>query len=163
MIPADEFYAGLYRVIAASGAFITDPADRVLLVKPNYRDHWGWPGGHVDDGEAPEAGCAREVKEELGLELPVGRLLTVHWVPELTDRPYALVHFMFDCGTLPNGDSIVLQEEELDAYGFFTAEQAAELLPPHLLERFTASQRARRNSECLYLSGGPQSRSASRP
>ncbi|GAA0375375.1 ADP-ribose pyrophosphatase [Acrocarpospora corrugata] len=157
VIPADEFYAGLYRVIPASGAFITDPADRVLLVKPNYRDHWGWPGGHVDDGESPEVGCGREIREEIGLELAVGRLLTVHWVPELSDRPYALVHFLFDCGTLPDGDGIVLQEDELDAYGFFTAEEAAGLLPPYLLERLVAGQRARRSGECVYLSGAAQS------
>ncbi|WP_214108672.1 NUDIX domain-containing protein [Acrocarpospora catenulata] len=151
MIPAEEFYAGLHRVIPASGAYITDPEDRVLLVKPNYRDHWGWPGGHVDEGESPEVGCAREVREELGLDLPVGPLLTVHWVPPLVDRPYALVHFLFDCGTLPGGEGVRLQEEELDDFGFFTPAEAKPLLPPYLHERLTAAAWARRTACCTYL------------
>jgi len=43
--------------IAVSGtvaaAFITDPEDRVLLVKPASRDEWGFTGGWVDRGESP--------------------------------------------------------------------------------------------------------------
>src|SRR5690606_21901344 len=54
----DAYYAGLDKVLAGTGAFLTDPSDRVLLVKPNYVDHWGWPGGHVDAGETPEQACA---------------------------------------------------------------------------------------------------------
>ena len=54
-------------------------------MKPNYRDHWTLPGGICEFGEAPHAGCAREVAEETGLELPVGRLLSVDWQLPLPD------------------------------------------------------------------------------
>ncbi|MEV5743640.1 NUDIX hydrolase [Microbispora rosea] len=156
MIPADVFYAGLFKVAAAAAGFLTDSSGRVLLVKPGYRDHWGWPGGHIDEGESPEAACGRELAEELGLTRQVGRLLVVQWVPPLDDRPIPLVHFLFDCGTFDDGTGedgtrVVLQEEELDDYGFFTAEQAASLMPAYLVARLTAAQRARATGETAYL------------
>lgn len=153
MIPADAFYAGLFKVAAAAAGFLTDSSGRVLLVKPGYRDHWGWPGGHIDEGESPEAACGRELAEELGITRPVGRLLVVQWVPPRDDRPIPLVHFLFDCGTVEDGTDVkvVLQEEELDDYGFFTAEDAASLMPAYLVARLTAAQRARRTGETVYL------------
>jgi 8-oxo-dGTP pyrophosphatase MutT (NUDIX family) len=151
VIPADVFYAGLSKVVAAAAGFITDPSGRVLLVKPNYRDHWGWPGGHVDEGESPDVACAREVLEELGLQPPVGRLLVVHWVPPIEDRPLPLVHFLFDCGTVVDGNSIILQAEELDGYGFFTAEEAASIMPSYLATRLTAAQTARASNTTVYI------------
>ncbi|MEZ0076567.1 NUDIX domain-containing protein [Planotetraspora sp. GP83] len=151
MIPADVFYAELNKVVAGACGFITDPSGRVLLVKPNYRDHWGWPGGHVDEGELPEEACGRELLEELGLAPPVGRLLVVHWVPPLGDRPIPLVHFLFDCGTVADGDSVVLQAEELDGYGFFTADEAAGIMPPYLMAQLAAAERARAAGTTAYI------------
>lgn len=75
----------------------------------------------------------------------------VQWVPPLDDRPIPLVHFLFDCGTFEDGTGVVLQEEELDDYGFFTAEQAATLMPAYLVARLRAAQRARATGETVYL------------
>lgn len=160
----DDFYASLNKVLAGAGAYITDPDGRVLLVKPNYRDHWGFPGGHVDEGEEPGEACVREVAEELGLSLPLGRLLVVHWVPVLDSRPFPLIHFLFECGSVPVDEAVILQEEELDDYGFFTEAETEPLVPGFLFDRIRAAGRARRSGATYYLApGGSAEVAAERP
>jgi 8-oxo-dGTP diphosphatase len=51
--------------------------DRKLLIylrddKPDipFPNHWDFFGGHVEEKETPEDALVREVKEELGIELP---------------------------------------------------------------------------------------------
>jgi 8-oxo-dGTP pyrophosphatase MutT (NUDIX family) len=53
---------------------------RVLLIHDAHRN-WGFPKGHVDDGEAAEDAARREVAEETGVEVlrmhaPLG---TIDW------------------------------------------------------------------------------------
>ena len=79
---------------------ITDAADRMLIVKPNYQPHWSLPGGSVEDGEAPHQGAAREVAEEVGLDLAAGDLLVVDWVAAEGTRPRAVISYLFDGGTV---------------------------------------------------------------
>ncbi|WP_327586484.1 NUDIX hydrolase [Nonomuraea sp. NBC_00507] len=147
----NDFWATVNRVIAGAAAYITDEKGRVLLVDPNYREHWNFPGGIVDAGEHPAQACAREVAEEVGLEVEVGRLLTVHW-GELSYIPYPLVNFLFDCGEIASDTPITLQAEELDDYGFFTVEEAERLLPSHVYQRLLAAAAARESGEMRYLS-----------
>ena len=44
--PAEEaaWYARLPTMFAAAAALFTGSEGRVLLVKPNYREHWSLPG-----------------------------------------------------------------------------------------------------------------------
>jgi len=51
-----------------------------LLIRDSYRN-WGFPKGHLENGEAPEAAALREVAEETGLagvELR-GAIETIDW------------------------------------------------------------------------------------
>jgi len=70
-------------------AVIRDADRRVLLTKRPQGSHmgglWEFPGGKVDDGEAPGNALARELHEELGLEVRVERPFTfaVHEEPGL--------------------------------------------------------------------------------
>jgi 8-oxo-dGTP diphosphatase len=75
------------------GAFITDEAGRLLLVK-RLRDPeagcWGLPGGKVDFGERLVETAVREIAEEVGLAIAVIDLICIvdqidldagtHWV-----------------------------------------------------------------------------------
>jgi ADP-ribose pyrophosphatase YjhB (NUDIX family) len=145
------WYASLATMYGSAAAVITDPADRVLLVKPNYRDHWSLPGGVLEQAEAPHVGCFREVEEEIGLVLPPGRMLTVAWTAPDGERPKPIVSFLFDGGVLADASGIRLQEEELDDWRFVAPEELGDYLPPFLLRRVTAALTARSTGTATYL------------
>jgi 8-oxo-dGTP diphosphatase len=149
-VEPEIYYAGLAAAYVTGGALITDPAGRVLLVKPNYRDHWLLPGGTAEDNEPPEAACARELKEEIGLVLRVGPLLVVDWKPAREERPRPTVSFVFDAGVLDDPGQIRLQEDELDDHGFFEPGKATALLGPGAA-RLPAALRARETKAPVYL------------
>jgi 8-oxo-dGTP diphosphatase len=62
------------------GAFgiIFDEQGRVLLCHREDMDVWNLPGGRVDSGEMPTDALIREVQEESGLEVEIGRLVGVY-------------------------------------------------------------------------------------
>jgi ADP-ribose pyrophosphatase YjhB (NUDIX family) len=150
---ADEgtWFASLPGVVVAAGALITDRADRVLLVKPNYRDHWALPGGICEHGEPPQAGCGREVAEELGLELRVGRLLATDWSQPYGAEARPIMHFVFDGGLLDDDAGIVIQEAELDGYRFTPRAELSSHLPAYGLVRVTGALRARESESYIFL------------
>jgi ADP-ribose pyrophosphatase YjhB (NUDIX family) len=57
---------------------VRDAENRLLLVQrghPPAQGSWTLPGGRVEPGESPAEAAAREVREETGLQVEVGRLL----------------------------------------------------------------------------------------
>ena len=63
--------------------------DRVLIHRAEIDDFWALPGGRVEILETAEHALVREMKEEINVEVSVGRLL---WVVEnffeYDDNPY---------------------------------------------------------------------------
>jgi 8-oxo-dGTP pyrophosphatase MutT (NUDIX family) len=59
---------------------IVDGAPLYLLIRDSYRN-WGFPKGHVEEGEAPDDAALREVSEETGLTDLVlrGLIETIDW------------------------------------------------------------------------------------
>ena len=54
--------------------------DRVLLHRAEIDDFWALPGGRVEAGESSPEALVREMREEMGVDVVVGRLL---WVAEI--------------------------------------------------------------------------------
>lgn len=135
------YIAGLPRVIAGAAALFRDGDGRVLLVEPNYREGWALPGGTIesDDGETPRQGARRETAEEIGLDVPLGRLLAVDWVHG-TARP-PLVAYLYDGGVLSEQElkAIRLQEEELLSWRLVAREELPDHLPGALGRRVLAA------------------------
>jgi ADP-ribose pyrophosphatase YjhB (NUDIX family) len=58
------------------------------------KDFWAIPGGGLDPGESLEDGARREVREELGVEAAIGRLLFLQqFASSRTDRDEELEFF----------------------------------------------------------------------
>jgi ADP-ribose pyrophosphatase YjhB (NUDIX family) len=150
-IEPEQWYAQLATQYAAAGALFTDPDGKVLLVKPNYREYWTLPGGMVDHGETPEHALRRELKEELGLDLAVGRLLVIDWASAYARRPRPIVYFLFDAGVLDPGTDIRLQEAELDEYAYVAPGQVAARVASYTAARVPAALSARATGTTLYL------------
>ena len=145
------WFAQLPTMFGAAAALFTNPAGRVLLVKPNYRDHWSLPGGILEHGEPPHVGCRREVEEELGIAIDPGPLLVVGWAPPDDVRPKLVVHFVFDGGVLADDAPIRLQESELDHYRFVESADLSGYLPAIISARVTAALRSRSTGATTYL------------
>ena len=145
------WFAQLPTMYGTSAALFTNAAGQVLLVKPNYRDHWLLPGGILEHGEAPDAGCRREVAEELGLDIEPGPLLAVGWAAPDGARPKPIVIFVFDGGVLADDTPIRLQEAELDDYRFVRAADLDDYLPPVMGARVAAAFHSRGTGGTAYL------------
>jgi 8-oxo-dGTP diphosphatase len=145
---------GFARSYAVACAFVTDPEGRALIVKPTYNDDWQFVGGMVDRGEAPDEACAREIKEEIGIDLPVGDLLVLDYVP---DHPFVsapMSIYIFDCGTVDDPALIRLQEAELEEFAFLPCNEAASRFAAVHSPRFNLAVEARRTGRTTYVPHG---------
>ncbi|MEZ0095436.1 NUDIX domain-containing protein [Streptacidiphilus sp. EB129] len=148
-----HFLAQLPRAFSAACAVVTDPQDRVLLVKCHNRAPFGPPGGVVEAGESPELAVCRELAEETGLQLPPGRLLAVSWITaggtSVSDMPG--VQFVFDMGTVPAGTPLVLQSDEVAEAAWVAPEDLLQYMGPLRAERIRAVLQARTDGEVRII------------
>ena len=123
-----------------AGALIFDENGRFLLVNPTYKEPWEVPGGVVEANESPAQACVREVREELGLDIALERLLLVDYLSDSLEKVEALM-FIFQGPTLTQAEieAIQLQAEELSEYRFCTINEAVELLNHRLGRRVRRS------------------------
>ncbi|MFI7615088.1 NUDIX domain-containing protein [Nonomuraea terrae] len=144
----------LARARAAAGALFFDDEGRVMLVQPVYKPERDIPGGCVEPGETPYEACVREVREELGIEPSIGRLLVADWAPHPDHGDNIL--FVFDGGEL-DGETlgrIRFADGELSAYAFHPADELEELLIERMARRVKAAVTARELGETVYLEHG---------
>lgn len=83
-------------IVVAVGAVITDDAGRVVLVKRGkepQRGRWTVPGGSVEVGESLPEAAAREVLEETGLRVRIGRELWELLSPTADGRMFEIHDF----------------------------------------------------------------------
>lgn len=132
-----------------------DEAGRLLLVDPAYKPYWDIPGGMVEANESPPEAAARELREEIGLDAPVGALLCVDWIAP-RDPWDDLLMFVFEGGILPaeRAASLCPTDDELRDVRWCTAPQAEKLLCEDVWTRTSAALQARENHRPVYLHEG---------
>ncbi len=147
-----SFWALLPRKRVGAGVVPVDDAGRVLLVEPAYKPGWEVPGGLVEPGEAPRAAAQREVREELGLDVVVGRLVVVDWQPP-GRRPDDGLMLLYACESV-GSERIVLQESELRSWRWCDSDEVAARTTPFMARRLAAAVAAIGSGATVELEDG---------
>jgi len=107
----------------------------ILLIQRADNAHWGLPGGHVEPGESVAQATAREVLEETGCAIEVGRLIGVYsdpaWqtVESSSGRRPQFVNLCFEARVIAVVGEPTTPEETLDT-GFFALDALPEPFVP---------------------------------
>jgi mutator protein MutT len=113
-----------YRLPISIKAALVDGGRACLLL--NERDQWELPGGRLERGESPEQCLLREVREEVGLEVAIERLLDAR---AATPAPGKEVFVLVYRCRLAAAGVPVLSSEHRQAGWFSLAEMDSLVLP----------------------------------
>jgi ADP-ribose pyrophosphatase YjhB (NUDIX family) len=106
----------------------------LLLMRRSDNGHWGLPGGYVEVGESVVEATAREVLEETGVRVQVGRLIGVYSDPRRQVVAYPdgcrvqAVNLCFEAAAVGTGEATT--PEETLATGYFSCEGLPEPFVP---------------------------------
>ncbi|MEU9232430.1 NUDIX hydrolase [Streptomyces subrutilus] len=149
------YYAAQPAPLVAATGIVLDTDGRVLVLTTSYKADLELPGGTVEGTETPEEGLARELKEELDLSLPVGRLLAVDSRPpgELGRSLVVHVHLV---GPLrpEEAASISFADGEIVEARWLSPQEAVAALPARLARRLRAALAALHTGSLAHLADG---------
>jgi len=126
IVEGDRVGKGARLSIGCSAAVFNE-VRRLLLTRRADNGRWCLPSGRMEPGESATEACAREVEEETGLRVAVGRLIGLysspHRIYEYADgNRYQVVGLHFE--TTPIGGGLRLSDETTE-YGYFTRDEIA--------------------------------------
>src|SRR5438552_2255183 len=119
------------REVSAGGIVFRRDAEGVahfLLIKDSYQ-HWGFPKGHLEEGESPAVAATRETREETGLEQLVmqGPIRIIDWHFRFRGR-YIHKYCHFFLFESPSGEPVPQRDEGITAYRWCTLDEALRAL-----------------------------------
>jgi 8-oxo-dGTP diphosphatase len=117
------------RPILGVGAVVVDRG-RALLVRRGHepaRGQWSIPGGRVEPGETLRDAVRREILEETGLSIEVGRRLRILERIFRDDSARVKYHYvLIDYRAIPTGGALSASSDAADAR-YFTSRQLEKL------------------------------------
>ena len=126
--------------VVCSAAIFDSSGQKLLLTRRADNGEWCLPGGHMEPGESAVEACAREVEEETGLKVRVGRLIGVDATPHrIATYPdgnrYQSVVLNFQAE--PIGGELGTSDETTEV-GYFSFEEIKTMgIPEHQFIRIT--------------------------
>jgi ADP-ribose pyrophosphatase YjhB (NUDIX family) len=69
--------------VGCSASIFDLTRQKILLIRRTDNSRWSVPGGYMEPGESVAEACAREVWEETGPHVRVGRLISVYSTPHI--------------------------------------------------------------------------------
>jgi 8-oxo-dGTP pyrophosphatase MutT (NUDIX family) len=117
---------------AIAQGVLRDATGRMLLCELTYKREWDLPGGVVDPSESPAACVAREIREELGIDVDVRGLLAVNWLPPWRGWSDATA-FIFDLGVADDGlvQRTTLERREIRGLHWVGEEELEQRVAPY--------------------------------
>jgi len=113
----------------ACGCIIFDENKNVLLIHQIAGDYWGFPKGHVEEGETELQTALREVKEEVGLDVeiidPKYRYVLNYLIKEENVDKTTILYL---ARPKQENAKVIIQEAEVAESKWITTEEALELL-----------------------------------
>ncbi len=105
-------------VVQLSGCVIKDKNGNILLLHRNIpkRQQWEIPGGKVEVGETLEQAAAREIKEELGIDVKVNSIMGAQ---EFIDNN-SKFHYTWFAAEIVSGNPAVMEPEAFDDVRYFS-------------------------------------------
>jgi ADP-ribose pyrophosphatase YjhB (NUDIX family) len=108
--------------LGCAAAIFDSTRQKILLVRRLDNSLWGLPGGHMEAGESVAEACAREVFEETGLQIQIGKLVGVYSDPHRRvdypdGRRVQSVVLTFEAQPI---DGELRLSNETSAYGWFS-------------------------------------------
>jgi nucleoside triphosphatase len=121
------------------GALIVNSKNNVLLIQQaKWNDLYCIPGGHVEWKETIENALKREVKEEVGLDITIERLLGVQDNINSEHFHKRGKHFIFlDYLCRAEKDTVILDGREIQTFIWEDPHTAVKLPNIHQATRFT--------------------------
>ena len=119
------------REVSAGGIVFRRDADgtaRFLLIKDSYQ-HWGFPKGHLEEGESPAGAAMRETREETGLQSLIlqGPIRVIDWHFRFRGK-YIHKYCHFFLFESPEGECTPQVDEGITAVRWETVERSLEVL-----------------------------------
>ena len=126
--PSPEYRKAIPRKRMASGVLLFNKEEKLLIVKPSYKDYWSMPGGIIDANESPRQTALREVTEEIGIQPEQCQFLCLDYISAEKERD-EMLEFTFYGGKLDQKqiENIKIDEDEISDYKFVDTDEAMDL------------------------------------
>jgi len=138
LIFGDRIGRNLPTLVGSSAQIYDSTGKKILLTRRGDNGRWCLPGGQLDSGESVAETCAREVLEETGLIVEVGRLIAVYSSPNMVlfyddDHKYQVISFHFEVKVI--GGELGLSNETTEV-GYYAIDEINNMdVMEHHLER----------------------------
>lgn len=105
-------------------AAIFSPAGQILLTKRADDQKWELPGGWTEVNESPEESLARELREEIAIDVRVEECLHVFTrMPGDFQQPHTSYHILYHCVHITGNPHPL---DEVLEYGYFDVSEVAD-------------------------------------
>lgn len=145
-----EYLASLPKKRMGAGALIFNSKGQLLIERVTYKADCEIPGGVIEENESPREACEREIREGLGIDMKVRKLLCVDYQHATQEKTESIM-FVFDGGILTDEmiAKIKIDKAEISEVVFANPDEAISFLRTHGADTHPVSRRVEQALKAL--------------